>query len=370
MSAGLRVLLLTPDYPPARGGIQHLLAGIVRHATRARFRVVTGGDHSRLEDGIRVRRVRPRGSRRSFVAALTVAAVAEARRFRPDVVLSGHVVMAPAARLLGVPFVQYLYAKEVTHRHGLASFAVRHAGASIVLGRHGRALALAVGAPEDRLHVIPPAIDLPPARPATARERRPLILTVARLEDRYKGFDVLIRALPLIRSRVPGATLTLVGDGPLRPELEALARANGCAGAVRFAGAVSDAERDALLREAAVFAMPSRLSSRSGGEGFGIVYLEAGAHGTPVVAGNVGGAVDAVVHGETGLLVPPDDHLEVAEAIAGLLLDRDRAAELGAGGRRWAERFAWPAGVRQVEDVLITVARRPPPGRTAPRAQR
>ena len=183
-----------------------------------------------------------------------------------------------------------------------------------------------------------------------------MIVNVARLENRYKGFEVLVRALPLILRRVPEATITLVGAGHLGRSLEALARANGCGEALRCVGAVPDDERDRLLAAATVFAMPSRLSAGTGGEGFGIVYLEAGAHGTPVVAGNVGGALDAVVDGQTGLLVAPESHVEVAEAISGLLLDRDRAERLGAGGREWAERFAWPLVVRQVEDVLIEAA--------------
>lgn len=358
MSAEPRVLLVTPDYPPARGGIQYLLHGIVRHATRVRFRVVTLGDGvgSIEEEGVRVHRVPGRGPHASTVALLNAHALAEARSWRPDVVLSGHIVMAPAARLSGRPFVQYLYAKEMAYRSRLTSFAVRHATATVVLGEHGRSLALAAGAAAERVHAIPPGIDLPGPPATTPRERAAMIVNVARLEDRYKGFDVLVRALPLIRSRVPDATLTLVGDGPLRPSLEALARANGCGEALRCTGHVSDTERDALLSCATVFAMPSRLSARSGGEGFGIVYLEAGAHGTPVVAGDAGGARDAVVHEQTGLLVAPEDHLEVAEAISSLLLDRERATRLGAGGRQWAERFAWPAVVRQVEDVLLGVA--------------
>ncbi len=360
MSGGLRVLLVTPDYPPARGGIQYLLHGIVRHASRVRFRVVTLGGRpgSIEEEGVHVRRVPRRGPHAGTVALLNARALAEARSWRAEVVLSGHIVMAPAARLTGLPFVQYLYAKEVAHRARLTSFAVRHATASIVLGAHGRSLALSAGAAAERVHAIPPGIDLPP-RPATTPGDRPaMIVNVARLEDRYKGFDVLVRALPLIRSRIPDATLTLVGDGRLRAALEALAQANGCGEALRCAGDVSDAERDALLSSAAVFAMPSRLPPGSGGEGFGIVYLEAGAHGTPVVAGDVGGARDAVVHEQTGLLVAPEDHVEVAEAISDLLLDRERATRLGDGGREWAERFAWPAIVGKVEDVLLSAAER------------
>ena len=79
--------------------------------------------------------------------------------------------------------------------------------------------------------------------------------------------------------------------------------------------------------------MPSRLPAGGfAGEGFGIVYLEAGAYGKPVVAGNVGGAVDAVLDGETGLLVDPTDALEVADAITRLLLDEQLATRLGGAG--------------------------------------
>jgi phosphatidylinositol alpha-1,6-mannosyltransferase len=289
---------------------------------------------------------------------LNATALVEALRWGPDVVLSGHIVVAPSARRVGAPFVQYLYANEMAYRPALTAFAVRHAAATVVLGNHGRSLATANGAPEERIHAIPPGIDLPSPPTTTPRERAPLIVNVARLEDRYKGFEVLVRALPLIRSRVPEATMTLVGDGHLRESLEAQARANGSSDALVCTGSVSDAERDRLLSEAAVFAMPSRLPARSGGEGFGIVYLEAGAHGTPVVAGDVGGALDAVVDGQTGLLVAPDDHVAVAEAISRLLLDRELATRLGGGGREWAERFAWPIVVRRIEDVLIAVAER------------
>jgi phosphatidylinositol alpha-1,6-mannosyltransferase len=355
-----RVLLIAPDYPPARGGIQYLLRGLVRHADRVLYRIVAFGETDEVtdEDLVRTRRVRTRAPHSRAIATLNATAVAESRRFRPDAVLSGHIVTAPAARLIQAPYVQYLYAKEMAHRPRLTAFAARHASATIVLGEHGRALALGSGACAARIHPIPPGIDVPNPPTSTPRKRPPEIVTVARLEDRYKGFDVLIRALPLVRSRVPDARLTFVGSGSLRPGLEALARANHCADGLRCLGAVSDEARDAVLAGAAVFAMPSRVPRGSGGEGFGIVYLEAGGHGTPVVAADEGGSVDAVVDGETGLLVRPDSHLAVSEAITRLLLDRELSARLGAGGRRWAEGFAWPNVVRKVEDVLIAAADR------------
>jgi phosphatidylinositol alpha-1,6-mannosyltransferase len=184
------------------------------------------------------------------------------------------------------------------------------------------------------------------------------VLTISRLEDRYKGHDVMLRALPLIRAKVPEVQWVVIGDGTLRPGLEHLARAVGVDDAVRFLGAVSDAERDEWLRRATVFVMVSRLPADGyAGEGFGIVYLEANARGIPAVAANVGGAVDAVVDGETGLLVDPTDHLAVADALTRLLTDPEEARRLGGQGAARAQEFAWPRISRQIEDLLLELTR-------------
>ena len=129
---------------------------------------------------------------------------------------------------------------------------------------------------------------------------------------------------------MPDVTWTVVGEGSLRPRLEALAAQYGVEAQVRFLGDLSDEERDRWYRSAHVFVMPSRLPPEGGGEGFGIVYLEAAAHGLPVVAGNVAGARDAVVDGETGLLVDPTDHLEVAAAADAPAARRGPANAVGA----------------------------------------
>jgi phosphatidylinositol alpha-1,6-mannosyltransferase len=206
--------------------------------------------------------------------------------------------------------------------------------------------------PRGAVHRIPPGVDLP-ARIHGSRSGTPLVVTVSRLAERYKGMEVLIRALPLVRAVVPGSQLVIVGDGPLRPGLEALASGLGLGDAVRFPGAVDDDQRDRWLDEAQVFAMVSRLDGDGAGEGFGIVYLEAGAHQLPVVGGSSGGAGDAVVDGVTGLLVDPEDHVGVADALAGLLGNRERAEAMGCAGAERAATFAWPLISRRVEDVLL-----------------
>jgi phosphatidyl-myo-inositol dimannoside synthase len=359
----LRVSLFTPDFPPARGGIQHVAHRLATELEGVELSVVTLAQPQSAKfdqsQSFPVARVGRAGPRALAIGRLNLRSALSAVRFRPDVILSAHIVTSPAAvlaaRILRVPVVQYLYALELGARPRLAAFALRNAARAIALSRHTEELALAVGGSAERIRVIPPGVDLP-SRPGGRRATRPTVVTVAQLESRYKGFDVMVRALPLVRARVPDIEWVLVGDGPLRGEIERLLAANRLNGAARFVGELSDVERDQWLERAHVFAMPSRLlPDGRGGEGFGIAYLEAGAHRLPVVAGNVGGALDAVVDERTGLLVDPCDHVAVAGAISRLLLDPDRAAELGRAGEERARQFAWPRIAKEVRDVLAEV---------------
>ena len=362
-----RVLLLTPDFPPQSGGIQVLMHRFASLASRVTVRVVTRPSPQAASwdarSGLDVRRsAGVRRSRRAGLATFNASALAQARAFRPDVILCGHIVAAPAAqlarRLFDVPVVAYLHADEGPAQPRLARLAFAPAATTIVVSRYGRDLAVALGAPPARVRIVEPGVDVP-LQPRAERSDEPLLVTVARLTDRYKGHDVVLEALARIREAVPGARWVVVGDGPLRPQLEARAAQLGVRHAVHFAGAASDAERDAWLDRAHVFVMPSRLpAGGAGGEGFGIVYLEAGAHGLPVVAGAVAGALDAVIDGETGVLVAPESPEDVAAAVTGLLTDPARARRLGAAGARRATRQSWPRMVSRVEDVLIEVAAR------------
>jgi phosphatidylinositol alpha-1,6-mannosyltransferase len=170
---------------------------------------------------------------------------------------------------------------------------------------------------------------------------RPTVVCVSRLVAR-KGQDVLIRAMPGIGRRVRDAALLLVGGGPARARLERLA-ASAPDGSVVFAGQVSEADLPRYYRLGDVFAMPCR--SRLGGlevEGWGNVFVEAAACARPVVVGDSGGAREALVPGETGLLVDGADVCAVAESVGSLLADPDRAEAMGRAGRERVERaFTW-----------------------------
>ncbi|HUN78658.1 MAG TPA: glycosyltransferase family 4 protein [Solirubrobacteraceae bacterium] len=363
-----RLLLITPDFPPAHGGIQLLAHRVASGLRDFDTRVVTldspGARDFDRASGLATRRVDARrapGAARHL--ALNAAALREALAFRPHATLSAHIVASPAAalaaRAVGSRTVQYFYAKEIPRRRRLAAFAARRAQACIAISSYSERLVAETGAGEADVRLIPPGVDLP-EDPSPRPAGRPTFLTISRLEDRYKGHDVLLEALPAVRARVPDAQWVVIGDGPLRPELQARARAQGVADAVRFLGAVDDGERDDWLRRADLLAMPSRLPGEGlAGEGFGIVYLEASAYGKPVVAGNVGGAVDAVADGESGLLVDPTDARAVADAISMLLLDRALAQRLGGAGAERARRFAWPAIVARVRALLLEVLGEP-----------
>jgi phosphatidylinositol alpha-1,6-mannosyltransferase len=358
---------VTPDFPPAFGGIQRMMFRLAEHFDRVETRVIAlgradanGFDRTHALDVARVRHPAYLGQS-AAIGLLNAGAVRAALRFRPSVVLSGHINVSPAAmairRLLRTSYVQYLHGRELVIRPRLTAAGLRGAAAVIAVSSYTEQLAVAHGADAGRVHRIPPGVDLPSRSPFDGAARAPTIVTIARLEQRYKGHDVLIRALPLVRSRIRGARLVVVGDGPLQPVYENLARSLGLAGGVEFTGALEDAERDRLLEQAHVFAMPSRLPLDGGGEGFGIVYLEAAVHGLPAVAGDAAGAVDAVVHGETGVLVDPTDHVAVADALTELLAAPEKAERLGRNAAKRALAFAWPRIARRVEDLLLAVAR-------------
>jgi phosphatidylinositol alpha-1,6-mannosyltransferase len=165
----------------------------------------------------------------------------------------------------------------------------------------------------------------------------PWILTVARLEW-HKGIDTMIRALPAVRARHPTARYAIVGVGERRPQLEQLVAQLGLGEAVRFLGAVPDAELPAVYNAADLYVGASRRHDLLV-EGFGISLVEASACGLAVVGGRSGGVPDAVREGETGILVDPDDPQAVARGVNDLLDDRELRGRLGAAGRRAVETY-------------------------------
>jgi phosphatidylinositol alpha-1,6-mannosyltransferase len=365
----MRLLLLSPVFPPARGGIE-TLAGQLASQLDGPVLVVAlaPGPNAAISasarpdrPGVRVIRVPndPAGGRRSILV-LNARALAAGARFRPDLVLCMHVKASPAGRAISrlrrVPFVQYVYAKEMLEVPALARFAVDGADAVVAISRYSHDLAVEAGADPAAVTLLPPGVG--PAGPRRApRDAVPTMVTVSRLEDRYKGHDVVLAALPRIRAAIPNVRWVVIGDGTLRPELERRAREAGLADVVEFAGGVDDATRDAWLDRASLFIMPSRQPpGNRAGEGFGMVFVEANARGLPVVGGKVPGVVDAVVGGETGLLTDPTDPDAVADAAIRILSDEDLARRLGEAGAARARELSWANIVARLQRRLDDVA--------------
>jgi phosphatidylinositol alpha-1,6-mannosyltransferase len=189
---------------------------------------------------------------------------------------------------------------------------------------------------------------------------RPVVVCVSRLVPR-KGQDILIRAMPELRRRVPGLALLIVGGGPYRDTLARLAREHDVERDVVLTGSVPWEELPAHYAAGDVFSMPCR--TRRGGlevEGLGIVYLEANATGLPVVAGDSGGSPDAVREGETGFVVDGKDVRAVTEALVPLLADEGLRQRMGATGREWVEqRWRWEAIAARLHGLLDGTAEQP-----------
>jgi phosphatidylinositol alpha-1,6-mannosyltransferase len=354
-----RHLLVTNDFPPKVGGIQNYLWDLWSRLDPASFVVLTATsddtatsfDAAQAVRGVRIERVP--GSILYFPSPQAHRAI--------DDCVHAHgidlVLLDPALPLgllgprLGVPYGVILHGAEVTvpgrlpGARAVLARVLRDASIVVSAGRYpaaeGRRVVPDLAAP---LVEIPPGVDTGAVAPLKAPERRvartrlglptsaPLLASVSRLVPR-KGMDVLIEAANRLAPSFPDLVVAIAGDGRERRQLERLAAESLVD--VRVLGRVSDDDRAALLGSADVFVMACR--NRWGGleqEGFGIVFLEAAAFAVPQVAGDSGGAPEAVLDGVTGLVVDnPSDPGALAEAIRTLLADPQLRRRMGRAAR-------------------------------------
>ncbi|MPY98647.1 MAG: glycosyltransferase [Actinophytocola sp.] len=374
-----RTLLVTNDFPPRPGGIQaylHALASRVRaddlvvyapswdregarHTdfdARQPFEVVrhptslmlpTPDVLARASDLLRTRRLDSVWFGAAAPLALLTPALRRAGAERVLACTHGHEVgwsMLPGARgalrCIGTDCDVVTYVSKYTR------------------GRFASAFGPMAG-----LEYLPSGVDPDFFRPdAGAREEirrrhglasRPTIVCVSRLVPR-KGQDMLVRALPEIRRRVPDAALLLVGGGPYRKRLRELAEAHGVADDVVLTGSVPWPELPAHYAAGDVFAMPARTRGKGlDVEGLGIVYLEASATGLPVVAGRSGGAPETVLDEVTGHVVDGRDVEQLTDTLAALLADPARARRMGEAGRAWVrDNWRWDQLAHRLAGLL------------------
>ncbi|MDP8936336.1 MAG: glycosyltransferase family 4 protein [Actinomycetota bacterium] len=350
-------LLVTNDFPPKIGGIQSYLWELWRRLPPDRFSVLTtpwpGSEQFDAAQPFRVVRTRER-------VLLPTPGLARRIRALASETGAGLMVLDPALPLgllgpeLGLPYAVVVHGAEIALPGRLPGSrqALRRVlrGAALVVagGRYAAAEATAAAACDLPLVLVPPGVDTSRFRPLGAGDRAAVrarhgipaesrfVLAVSRLVPR-KGIDALMAAATLLARDRPDLVVAVAGAGRDRTRLERLAAAGDAD--VRFLGMVADADLPALMAAADVFAIPCR--RRWGGleqEGFGIVFLEAAACGVPQVAGDSGGAAEAVVSGRTGFVVAdPGDPAGTALALARLLDDLSLRRRQGEAGRRRAE---------------------------------
>ncbi len=378
-----RHLLVTNDFPPKVGGIQNYLWDLWQRLDPASYVVLTASSHpdaaafdaAQLERGVRIERVH--GSILFFPTPGALAAVRDcALRHEVDLV-----VLDPALPLgllgprIDLPYGVILHGAEVTIPGRLpgSRAALGHVlrGASLVLSAGGYPAAegrrAAPGLTASVVE-IPPAVDTQAIAPLNAAERdavrvrlglptdAPVVASVSRLVPR-KGMDVLIEAASRLAPSYPDLTVAIAGGGRQLEQLRRQAASSPVS--VKVLGRVSDQDRAGLLASADVFVMACR--NRWLGleqEGFGIVFLEAAAAGVPQVAGDSGGASEAVIDGVTGLVVrAPEDPGAVAEALRALLVDPALRRRMGRVGReRVQEVFSPDVLASRLASALAGVA--------------
>jgi phosphatidylinositol alpha-1,6-mannosyltransferase len=356
-----KTLLVTNDFPPRVGGIQRTLEALWQAMPPDRVAVCCPDDDGAAAYDADAAFTVVRQPERFMWPMRSVAERirAVARDVEAEVVLFGATyplaMLGPGLARQGLPYVTAAHGFEywlslAPGAHTLMRYATSRASRVAVMCSAFIAKTVRTAVPDpvpvsvlypgadvDRFH---PALDAAGVRASLAIDGRPVVVCVSRLVGR-KGQDVLIRAMPAIRARVPDATLVIVGGGPYEPALRAMA--DGVDGVV-FTGQVPEEELPRYYAVGDVFAMPCR--SRLGGlevEGWGNVFIEAAACGKPVVVVDSGGARESLVDGVTGILVDGSSVDEVADAVASLLGDPALACAMGAAGRERVLRdHRWP----------------------------
>ena len=376
-----KILVITNDFGPRTGGIETFVIGLLERIKGQEVIVFTSAQGNTAEydqkwlDEFGIQVIRDRS--KILLPSLRVTKRAKAIIWLHDieVIVFGAAaplaLMAPALRKSGVEKIVALthghevwwakifpfnlamkrIGKSVDHLTYLGEFTRNAIAQSLTKKSADAMVKIAPGI--DTAHFIPQP-DSIQKRITLGLENKKIIISVGRLVHR-KGQDKLIEAMPTILQSVPNAHLLLVGEGPYRSHLEKLANKLSLNESITFVGRILYDKLPNYLSAADVFVMPSR--SRFFGlevEGLGIVYLEASACGIPVVAGNSGGAPDAVLEGVTGLCVDGTNVNHIAQAVIEICSDAKRASQMGAAGRNWmVDKWRWEIWSKEFNSLLV-----------------
>lgn len=350
----MKLLFVTRNLPPLHGGIERLMPHAVEALAGEWQCHVVGprGCRAFLPPSVRVTELPASVPAFLALAAPVVAVLALRHRFRLCVAANGLVapLAALAAALSRCPWLAFVHGLDLVapSRVYQALFVPLLRGARLLIAnsRHVADVAARRGVPRDRIRVLAPGVALPPEPPPRAPGRPPRLLSVGRLVERKGLAEFVERSLPRVLQRFADARYVIVGAEPehaavsgrgTRQRIAAAAESAGAQAQVELAGAVSDADLARHYAAADVLVFPSR---GGGGdvEGFGMVVVEAAAHGVPTVAFDVGGVADAM-SGDNGVLVPEDDYAAFADAVIALL--EGRSGVTAASCRAHAASYGW-----------------------------
>jgi phosphatidylinositol alpha-1,6-mannosyltransferase len=370
----MNVVIMTTDFPPLVGGIGTFSANVARalQMTGVDVSVVTSvpalGDEP--VDDLAVTRGAALLNRKGIkMAGLAWRTALACRRPGQTTLLAmawthEGLVALLIRRLFGVRYALVAHGSEILrHRSGplraIMGAAFRSADVVICNSAFTRDLVLSEGLGHN-VHVVNPPVETPEAPTPALRARLEedlglrgmrIVLTAARLVKR-KGHARMLRVLAELRNRHPDVIYVMTGDGPMRVELERIARDCHVDDRVRMLGYVAREELAALLHMADIYVSPAE-DDKDDIEGFGIALVEAALCGKPVIAGGCGGVPDAVVDGETGLLIDPRDDEALRESLTRLLDDTNLSQHLGERARKRAvERFSVVAQGPRLADLL------------------
>lgn len=373
------ILLVARSYPPLVGGIEKYMANLygrierncdvstLWHKSAHEYDSLDRCSVTRTPSWTNIFIRKKLALLPLFLQSLIMAARKPYSQFHCEQIQSG-IIGLVLGTLFRKPYIVYAYGMEVSGGGSkwLKRMVFRRAARIVTISEFTREQLI------NRMHVDPeqivkitPGVDtsyFKPEKSATERSNfsgRRVVLTVGRVVGgtRNKGHDKVIEAIPLLLERFPTLLYVVAGAGDGLDDLKRLTERLGVVDHVDFIGSPSDEELPVLYNACDVFIMPSRSEVKDGvehgSEGFGIVYVEAAACGKPAIGTTMGGAADAVVHGETGLLVDPNSVNAIADAISTLLSDSELAMNLGDKGlNRARQSFDWSLKAYQLEALI------------------
>lgn len=372
-----RILLVTRNLPPLVGGMERLNWHLAQELSRyAEVRVIGPfGAAAHAPAGIVVDEV-PLQPLWKFLLRAQVRTLHHARDWKPGWVLAGSGLTAPlawlAARAAGSRAAAYVHGLDLAVQHPVYRVvwlpALRRMDRLIANSQPTAVLAERAGIKAAHIGIVHPGVTLPtilPDKEKIARFRvengladRPILLSIGRLSERKGLREFVAESLPRIVAARPDVLLLIVGGVPkdslyaraqTPDSIRMVAEQAGVAGHVRFLGVISNEQLEIVYRAADVHVFPVR-EIPGNPEGFGMVAVEAAAHGVPTVAFVTGGVTDAVAEGESGQLVPPGNYAGFAAAVCGLL---DTGQSMQSSCICFARRFAWPRfGERMIRELL------------------